>query len=83
MNETVTTRPALDLAAEASNQPLELALIGLIGALALAYLVRGFLRKRRRTLSGEGCGDCAGCASAGSTCKVVPPSTVRPADKAP
>ncbi len=68
MNETART---LDLAAETGgSHVLELVAIGIVAVLAFAYLARGFMRKRRRTLDGGGCGECAGCGSSGGTCHV-------------
>ncbi|MBY6201072.1 FeoB-associated Cys-rich membrane protein [Maritalea mobilis] len=59
------TTPTIDLAAETGSRLPETALILFLSALALAYLVRGALKKRRRFQSGGSCGDCSGCATSG------------------
>ncbi len=63
---TDTTQPMIDIGAEAATAPLELAVLAVIAGLALAYLLRGFLRRRAKATSGEGCGGCAGCSTTGS-----------------
>lgn len=68
---TDTTRPVIDMGAEAATGPLEYALIALLAGLALAYLARGFLRRRTKAASGEGCSGCTGCSGTGS----CPPAT--------
>ncbi|RYH11133.1 FeoB-associated Cys-rich membrane protein [Tropicimonas sp. IMCC6043] len=62
---TESTQPLIDIGAEAATGPLEIAVIALIGALALAYLLRGFLRRRAKAASGEGCSGCPGCTATG------------------
>ncbi|AHM05292.1 hypothetical protein roselon_03013 [Roseibacterium elongatum DSM 19469] len=57
------TNPTIDLAAETSGHLPDTALILFLSALALAYLVRGVVKKRKRFKSGGGCGDCTGCAT--------------------
>ncbi|MFP4044623.1 MAG: hypothetical protein ACLFTP_08680 [Rhodosalinus sp.] len=58
-------RTAIDLGAEVAVAPWEYALVAVAAAAALAWLARGVLVKRRRLASGEACGDCPGCGSAG------------------
>lgn len=65
MNPDVT-RPMLDLGAEAGIAPLEYGLIAALAGLALAYLLRGFLRRRSRAAAAGGCSGCPGCAATGS-----------------
>ena len=63
MNADAT--PAIDLGAEATIGLGEWALIAVVAAGGLAYLVRGFANRRK-----SGCGGCAGCDKAGG-CPVV------------
>jgi hypothetical protein len=64
MNQTM--QPAIDLGAEAGIAPLEFLLVATLAGLALAYLLRGFLKRRAKAVSGEGCTGCPGCSSTGS-----------------
>ncbi|TCP58411.1 attachment p12 family protein [Rhodovulum bhavnagarense] len=64
----MTDSPQIDLAAETSIAGYEIALIALAVALALAFLFRGMLRRRRG--AAPGCAGCGGCTS-GTTCTVV------------
>lgn len=64
----MTGTPQIDLAAETSLAGHEIALIALAVALALAFLFRGILRRRRG--AAPACSVCAGCAS-GTPCKAV------------
>lgn len=75
MNDT----PLIDLGAEAGIAPVELLIVGVLVLIALAYLGRGFWRKRRRVVSGQGCGSCAGCASSGA-CPLAAPAVFPPRD---
>lgn len=68
MNETI----AEQVVSGSGGSYVGLLVILALGVLAFAYLARGVIRKRRRTLSGEGCGDCAGCGTKGSACHVAP-----------
>jgi hypothetical protein len=56
-----TAPPPLDLGAEAALGLGEWALVAVVAAGGLAYLVRGFARRRK-----SGCGGCAGCDKAGA-----------------
>ncbi len=59
------TTPSVDLGAEAAMGLGEWALVAVVAAGGLAYLVRGFAKRRR-----SGCGGCAGCDKSGA-CPVV------------
>lgn len=60
------------------NSPAGILIILALAALAFAYLARGVIRKRRRTLSGDGCGDCAGCGTRGGACHIAHPRSFPP-----
>ncbi|MBK1636976.1 FeoB-associated Cys-rich membrane protein [Rhodovulum adriaticum] len=64
----MTETPQIDLAAETSLAGYEIGLIALAVGLALAFLFRGMLRRRRG--AAPACSSCGGCAS-GNTCQVV------------
>lgn len=68
---------AIDLAAETSTNWLELGLLIVIGLLAFTYLARGFMHKRHRIKTGQGCGNCTGCNTA-SACQHKRPFTLPP-----
>ncbi|WP_068112886.1 FeoB-associated Cys-rich membrane protein [Tropicimonas marinistellae] len=68
---TDSTQPMIDMGAEAATGPLEFAIVAIIAGFAFAYLLRGFLRRRSKAGSGEGCTGCPGCSSTGS----CPPTT--------
>lgn len=68
MTETV----AEQVVSGPGGSPAGLVVILALAVLAFAYLARGVIRKRRRTLSGEGCGDCPGCGTQGGTCHIAP-----------
>jgi len=75
------TQPVLDLGAEAAGSPWQTALVIGLGLAALGWLTWRTLRKRRRTLAGEGCGDCAGCGTQGGACQVAPERAFSPDHK--
>ena len=75
MNETL---PVLDLGAEAVGSPMQTVLVIVLALLALGWLVRRTITKRHRALSGEGCGDCAGCGTQGGACKLAPDRVFSP-----
>jgi hypothetical protein len=56
-----TAPPPVDLGAEAALGLGEWALVAVVAAGGLAYLVRGFARRRKSS-----CGGCAGCDKAGA-----------------
>ncbi|MFD0980465.1 FeoB-associated Cys-rich membrane protein [Tropicimonas aquimaris] len=58
-------QPMVDLGREAGIAPTEYALVALLAGLALAYLLRGVLRRKARGASRGGCTGCAGCPSSG------------------
>ncbi|SNS90435.1 hypothetical protein [Tropicimonas sediminicola] len=58
-------QPMVDLGREAGIAPVEYALVALLAGLALAYLLRGLLRRKARSGSGGGCPGCAGCPASG------------------
>jgi hypothetical protein len=64
----MTDTPQIDLAAETSLAGYEIALIALAVALALAFLFRGVLRRRRG--AAPACSSCPGCTS-GTPCQAV------------
>jgi len=64
MNET----PQIDLAAETALASYEIALVALALALALGFLFRGLLRRRRG--AAPACNACPGC-TAETPCKAV------------
>lgn len=66
MNET--SLPPIDLGAEAGMAWHEYALVALAVALAMGYLARGLLRRRRG--AARGCSTCPGCSS-GESCPMV------------
>lgn len=75
MSETTAT--LLDLGAEGAVAPHEYLIVAAATLGALVYLGRGVLLKRRRMLSGEGCGACGGCGGA-SACRRPPPALLPP-----
>lgn len=60
--------PQIDLAAETALAGHEIALIALVLAVALAFLFRGLIRRRRG--AARACDGCAGCTS-GTACKAI------------
>lgn len=72
------TAPILDLGAEAARGGWQIALVIALGLAALAWLARRTLLKRQRTITGEGCGDCAGCGTSGGACHVAPTNAAAP-----
>lgn len=64
----MTDTPAIDLAAETALSGAEIALIVLAVALALGFLFRGLLLRRRG--AAPACRSCPGCTS-GNPCKAV------------
>lgn len=62
------TTPPIDLGAETALAGHEIALIAIAVALALGFLFRGLLRRRRG--AAPACAGCGGCTS-GTACKVV------------
>jgi len=60
-----TSAPPLDLGAEAAMGLGEWALVAVVATGGLAYLVRGFAKRKK-----SGCGGCAGCDKSGA-CPVV------------
>lgn len=77
MNEAI----AEQVVSGSGGSPVGIVVVLVLGGLAFAYLARGVIRKRSRTLSGEGCGDCAGCGTTGAACHVAPSRAIDPANK--
>ncbi|SIO09792.1 hypothetical protein SAMN05444722_0407 [Rhodovulum sp. ES.010] len=64
----MTGTPEIDLAAETALSGPEIALVSVAVALALGFLFRGLLRRRRG--AAPACTTCPGCTS-GGPCKAV------------
>jgi hypothetical protein len=64
----MTDTPHIDLGAEVGIAPHEYALIALALAVALGFLFRGLLRRRRG--AAPACASCPGCTAA-TPCKAV------------
>lgn len=70
-----------DLGAEAAGSPVQTGLVIALALAALGWLVWRTRRKRRRTLSGDGCSDCAGCGTQGGSCQIAPDRVFSPDHK--
>lgn len=80
---TDISQPMIDMGTEAATGPLEYIVLAIVAGLAATYLARGFLRRRAKAASGEGCTGCPGCGATGTcpsvtTFGIVPGKRKRP-----